>query len=65
VFIKHNTIFEISKVNELKKYFIMKFGCFVIKKNILKYENEDILVVATCGKWRQGNAGLDLREDNF
>jgi len=32
VFNKHKTVFEISKVKKLKKYFIMKHGYFTIKK---------------------------------
>jgi hypothetical protein len=30
LFTKHKTEFEISKVKELKRYFIMKHGCFTI-----------------------------------
>jgi len=61
LFTKHKTVFEISKVKELRKYFTMKHGYFTIfLKNSLKYENEEIVVVATfkmlvatCGEWRQ------------
>jgi len=44
----------------------MKHGYHFNKKNSLKYENEEIVVVATfkepfatCGEWRMDNAGLE------
>ncbi len=61
MFTKPTTVFEISKVKEIKKYFYYEAWLFHhIFNNSLKYENEEIMVVFTFLKsLRLDNAALD------
>jgi len=54
-----NYIIMCTKLIKIKKFYHTYF------RNIIKYKIEEILVVATCGDWRQGWTALLETIDSY